>query len=554
MSRTTRSPELLATPGSRRSFLRAAAATGVAAGSGGVLLTGCEGSINETPDDGNSERARTVIFDHDGGRVQSPDLWNPFVPGFRTGAGFHQSIMEPLFILDYESGQIEGWLGEKFEPNASQDLWTLTLRPGITWSDGEAFDADDVVFTLELLLEGGAEMTNAAAMQEWVKGVQQTSDLVVEFTLLKPNPRFLLDYFSVKAYSSFPIVPEHIWKGKDPLQFKNYDKAKGWPIFTGPYKLDSADPTRFVYTRRDDWWGAKAGFKPLPKPERLEWTAIETEEIRVARASDHQLDSVADLTAGAFESLKARNPDMATWLPDRPFAWTDPCTRLLSFNNALEPWNDREMRWAINYAIDREEVVRIAYEGTTTPARFFFPDYPPMQKYVDLLDAEGVFDEFPILTHDPDRAKSMIESKGYTRSGEGFYSKGGKELRLQIDAPTEYIEIWRYAQVVGEQLQRIGINATVRKLASGTWGDNIANGKFEAISDWGACGSVTEPWLSMSLYNAADVVPIGKTAAGNGIRWKNEEYTPAGAVLRRHPARRRGDQRPVRGRRQAVAA
>ncbi len=382
-----------------------------------------------------------------------------------------------------------------------------------------------MVFTLELLIKGGAEMTNAAAMQEWVKGVEKTSDLVVEFTLLKPNPRFLLDYFSVKAYNSFPIVPQHIWQGKDPLQFKNYDKAKGWPIFTGPYRLESAEPTRFVYTRRDDWWGAKADFKPLPKPERLEWTAIETEEIRVARASDHQLDSVADLTAGAFESLKSRNPKMATWQPDRPFAWTDPCTRLLSFNNALEPWNDRELRWAINYAIDQEEVVRIAYEGTTTPARFFFPDYPPMQKYVDLLDSEGVFDEFPILTHDPDRAKSMIESKGYTRSGEGFYTKGGKELQLQIDAPTEYIEIWRYAQVVGEQLQRIGINATVRKLASGTWGDNIASGKFEAVSDWGACGSVTEPWLSMSLYNAGDVVPIGKTATGNGIRWKNEEYT-----------------------------
>ncbi len=105
MSRTTgtprSAPEILTVAGSRRSFLRAAAATGVAAGSGGVLLTACEGSINETPDDGDSERARTVIFDHDGGRVQSPDLWNPFVPGFRTGAGFHQSIMEPLFILDY---------------------------------------------------------------------------------------------------------------------------------------------------------------------------------------------------------------------------------------------------------------------------------------------------------------------------------------------------------------------------------------------------------------------------------------------------------------------
>ncbi|HVX47457.1 MAG TPA: ABC transporter substrate-binding protein [Mycobacteriales bacterium] len=506
---------------SRRDFLYRSAATGVAIGGVGALTSACEGSGSG---ERGGERSKTLILDMQSGRVQSPQLWNPFVPGFTGNAGFHQAVQEPLFMLNYETSEIEPWLGESFTPNDGLDVWTLKLRNGIKWSDGEDFDADDVVFTVMMLAKGPAELANAASMRQWVKSARKVDPTTVEFTLTSPNPRFQLDYFSVKTWGSIPIVPEHIWSGKDPVKFENYDPKKGWPVFTGPYKLESGSPTKFVYTRRDDWWGAKANFKPLPKPERLEFVVSETEDVRVAKASDHQLDSVGDMTAGAFQSLQSRNPEMISWLPKKPWAWSDPCTRLLSLNNAIEPWNDREMRWAVNYAIDRDEVVRIAYEGTTKPADFFFPPYPALKNYVKMIEDAGIFEEFPILKHDVAKAKQIIESKGYTKSGD-YYQKDGKQLRLQIDAPTEYIEIWRYADVIGEQLQRIGINATVRKLASSIWGANIGNGKFEAASDWSACGSVNEPWYSMHLYTDDAVVPVGKTASSNSVRWKNAEYT-----------------------------
>lgn len=509
---------------SRRGFLRR---TGLAGVAGIGLLTACEGAapgLGAGPG-GDDTRATTVIFDFHGGRVQSPELWNPFVPGFTNNAGFHQALMEPLFILNYETGETEPWLGEEFTSDETTTVWTLRLRDGIRWSDGEDYDADDVVFTIQMLLEGSDELGNATAMKEWVRAVEKIDKTTVRFTLTKPNPRFQLDYFSVKIHGSVAIVPEHIWRDKDPVKFTNYDPERGWPVFTGPYRLTSASPTKFTYERRDDWWGAAANFRPLPEPERLEFVVSETEDIRVARASDHQLDSVADLTAGAFESLRARNPDIVSWRAEKPYAWTDPCTRLLSLNHTVEPWNDPEMRWALNHALDREEIVRIAYEDTTTPARFFFPDYPPLQRYVDLLEEAGLFEEYPILRHDPDLARQIIESKGYTRRGDGYYRRDGKELRLQIDAPTEFIEIWRYAEVIGEQLQRLGINATVRKLAIGTWGDNVGTGRFEAAADWSACGSVTEPWFSMQLFHARWVVPVGEPASSNSIRWRDDEYS-----------------------------
>jgi peptide/nickel transport system substrate-binding protein len=330
---------------SRREFLKRAVAAGISLSAAGMLLQACGGG-DDAAEEAARARAKTVIFDMDAGRVQAPTLSNPFVAGYRNDQGFNQALIEPLFILNYESGEIEPWLGESFEPNEAQDFWTLKLRDGIKWSDGEDFDADDVVFTINMLKNGPAELGNAVPMQEWVDSVEKVDPQTVEFRLNKPNPRFQLDYFSVKIHSSLPIVPQHIWDGRDPLTFKNYDKEKGWPVFTGPYKLTSVSPTEFVYERRKDWWGAKTGFKPLPKPEKLVWTSNDTEEIKVARAADHQLYSVMDITTGAFESLKARNPDIVSWLEDKPYAWADPCTRLFSLNHTVEPWGDREMRWA----------------------------------------------------------------------------------------------------------------------------------------------------------------------------------------------------------------
>ena len=78
----------------------------------------------------NAARNETVILDIDGGRVVDPENWNPFVPGNRRDHGYHQAMIEPLFILNYETGEIEPWLGESFTANDTQDVWTLKVRDG----------------------------------------------------------------------------------------------------------------------------------------------------------------------------------------------------------------------------------------------------------------------------------------------------------------------------------------------------------------------------------------------------------------------------------------
>ena len=182
----------------------------------------------------DDDRRETVIFDIDGGRVVDPELWNPYIPGRRLDHGAHQAMMEPLFILNYQTGIIEPWLGEKMESNDAFDVWTLKLREGIKWSDGEVLDADDVVFTMNMLLDNAPELQWSAGLATWLASVEKIDDLTIQFNLSKPNPRFQLDNFSVRIWGGPSILPEHIWNGQDPLTFKNYDPAQGWPVFTGP--------------------------------------------------------------------------------------------------------------------------------------------------------------------------------------------------------------------------------------------------------------------------------------------------------------------------------
>jgi peptide/nickel transport system substrate-binding protein len=97
----------------------------------------------------------------DSGRNLTPDVWNPYVPSAQRSQGLHQAMLEPLFMLNYESGQIQPWIGESMTPSATLDQWTLKLRNGVTWSDGVPYTADDVVFSIQMLINNAPNLNDS---------------------------------------------------------------------------------------------------------------------------------------------------------------------------------------------------------------------------------------------------------------------------------------------------------------------------------------------------------------------------------------------------------
>ncbi|MCE2489541.1 MAG: ABC transporter substrate-binding protein [Anaerolineae bacterium] len=475
-------------------------------------------------------REDTVIFDVDGGNPTNPNPFNhnPFF-GHSLGAaggnvGTGQSVYEPLFILNYETGVIQPWLGESFVPDESLTVWTLTLRDGAYWQDGEAVTADDFVFTLQMLLDDDSRrLARAGDFQSWVSSVEKVDDLTAQVTLTRPNPRFQLDYFSVRIGGSFQMMPEHVWSMvENPFEFANFDLENGYPLGSGPYKMVSASENEFVYDRDDNWWGAASGTFPLPEPQRLIWVQTGNDDIRSLLTINNELDSVMDITLGAFEAIQAQNDNVIAWQAGMPFAWLDPCPRRISINHEVEPWGSADMRWALNHATSRNDVVRIAYEGTTIPSQSMFVEYGGLiDPYINRLAELGM-----TLNFDSDvaAAQALIEGAGYTLNDAGIYEKDGQELAIDIQTHEGFIEKRRIAENLVEQWRTAGIAATQTNVAGGTWNDNKALGNYEATGDWDQCGSVNEPWASMNRDNGVWYAPVGERVVGNNLmsRWQGE--------------------------------
>jgi len=480
-------------------------------------------------------RENTVIFDLDR-TIQDPGNFNWMTPGTKRMHGAHQTMWEPLFILNYGTGELDPWLATGYESNADSTEFTISLREGVEWSDGEPFNADDVVFTTNIALTNEEiSSREASTIRAQVEAVEKIDDLTVKFTLKNPNPRFVVENFGVRIFGSFLIMPEHIWKDQDPATF-----AFNPPIGTGPYTFTSAASNRAIWDRNDNWWGAKTGFQDLPAPQRVIFLESGGEESRAQLIASNQLDASQNVTIGTFEAIKAQNPNVIAWYADYPYSAADPCARQLEINTTVAPWDNANMRKAVAHIIDRNQIVNVAYEGTTAASRTMFAQFGSMSPFIDAVVAAG--HELP-ASADVAAGQALIEAEGWTRDGD-YYTKDGETLSVNIHVNSASTEYTRTIDVIVEQLQRAGIDAKAVPVENGVfWGEVLPFGAYEMSYSWLSCGSVNEPWASMGRYTVKDVVPVGERSPGfnNTARWNGPAAEAYSAIVDEIAARQLGD-------------
>jgi peptide/nickel transport system substrate-binding protein len=466
---------------------------------------------------GSTERADTLVL----GQFRPPTgkIGNPYVQASDAliSDGVHELVFEALFYTNYQSGETEPWLAESFEYGDGNKSVTLNLRDDVTWNDGKPFTADDVVFTLEQIKKAKAPY-RAANIQAAVKSVKALSPTQVEITLNAPNPRFVQSELSSYVYTAnFIPMPKHIFQGKKFDTFAFFDLGKGWPVGTGPYTLKEIDASSATLTRNEDWWAAKAGVKDLPAPSRVVYTTPGPEDSAVSSLETNKVDYVGQSvpTVAGFISARKQNPNLVNW--DGDLGWLDPCPFSLTINTKNKPWDDPDMRWGLNAAIDKEQFSQLFNTpGEPTAARSPYPEYPQLTQ---LLDAnQDLFDTYPTLQHDVSKSDEIFTSKRYTKQ-DGVWTKDGKPLTLKLNLfnPAALGPVWGdAAQLLNQQFKAAGIKVDLQPGDFNLVASNRAEGKFDAQS-WFECGSVTDPWSTLNRYTDAP----GNDNAG---KWSNAEF------------------------------
>ena len=485
-----------------------------------------EKEVTPTPDPGalkDVPRNRTLVITHwsDSYRTQHDNVenFNWWLPGnSHARHASEKGLIEFLFYTNLNEGNIIPWLGESFEYNDSLDAIDVKIREGAKWSDGVDFTAHDVKFTIDMVRNNAPDLNRSTHWNDMISEVVVHDDYNLTIHLSRPDPRFFQVQFGFGWENHTPIVPKHVWENEDPLTFNNYDPEKGWPLGTGAYRLALSTPEVQIYDRRDDWWASEIGFHDPPMVERIQYIPVANDDIAGQLYINNQLDAGPPLLKGTFEAAKGFNDALRSWNFEGP-VWGAPdgCNFVLILNNQKTHFSSVDVRWAINHAINRDEITGLAYEGGVPAVVVPISSYG-VKQYLPLM--QDILDKYDAGNHSLEKVDERMTTAGYSKDSEGFWTKDGERVEITLEIPS-----WMRPQgpFLEKQLQEGGFDAVFKQGEPATIGDRLRMGETEVV--WVQCGSINEPYDTFKSYHSKNSAPPGENYKGavQGGRYENPE-------------------------------
>ncbi|OXM73729.1 MULTISPECIES: ABC transporter substrate-binding protein [Amycolatopsis] len=359
---------------SRRDFLRYTGLAGTAAAFS-VTLGACGGpaSTNST---GSSTGTLTAVIGY--GNNQT---WDPLqtASAFSMAANLH--CYESLVEGDPITRDPFPGLAKALPSDLTGTSLEFELRDGAKWHDGTPVTADDVVFTYARVLDPNEKVLVHSFFADWLAEVRKTGENSVEFVLKHPFP------YALKRIQTAKICPKHVFEGK----WK--DAAGGKVVGSGPYKVVEQAP--LSYTRFEKF-AEYNGPRPAAYQSML-WKSIVDAAPRVAAISG------ANPEAQIVDNIPPANADQLR-RSGRTVEFADGGNNLfLMFNTAHAPFDDKLVRQALHYAIDKQKMIQIGLQGAGTAATSFInPKLPASQPAAN------------DFAYNPDKARQLLRQAGVT--------------------------------------------------------------------------------------------------------------------------------------------
>ena len=337
----------------------------------------------------------------------------------------YANVMEGLtrFAPD---GTIVPGLASDWEVSEGGAVHTFTLRDGVTFHDGTAMTAEDVVFTLDRAR--AEESTNAQkALFEGIESVEALDDTTVRVTLGAPDGAFP---FKMAWGDAVIVAPE------------SADMLATAPVGTGPFMFDEwVQGDRVELVRNPDYWG--------------EPVALEAATFKFISDPNAAFAALMAGDVDAFPYFQAQEtlPQFEANPQFQVIVGSTEGEVILSTNNASGPLSDLRVRQAIAHAINRDDLITGAMSGFGTPIGTHFPPHNP--DYVDLTD---------LSPYDPDKARALLDEAGVENLS----------LRLALPPPS-YAR--RGGEIIAAQLRAVGIETEITNLEWAQWLEQVFRGK-----------------------------------------------------------------------------
>lgn len=384
---------------------------------------------------GDLEREETLVVT--GAMWGPPSTWNILIPNPVPGTG--GLVYETMFSYNPTDNEYQPWLAESGEW-VSDDEYVLNLREGINWTDGEEFNAEDVVFTYEVAKDNEVYYS---PIWDWMESVEAEDNYTVRFTFSEPR----YAEWDAELYERY-IIPEHIWSEvpSDELITKTMKD----PVGTGPYKHSEAGQDRMVWERNNDWWGNDVFGQP--KPKYLVDLVNQSNNVIMGMLMKGEVDLSNNFLPG-IQRIKDQF-DLVTWYEEEPYmlSWN---TANMYMNTEREPMGDKDFRNAMSYMVNQETIVDRVYGGLvqkSNPTGLFG------EGWLEYLD-QDVVDEYG-FSYDPEKAKSILDEAGYVdEDGDGWREMpNGDPIELKIMVPSGWTDWMEAVRVIAANAEEVGVN------------------------------------------------------------------------------------------------
>jgi peptide/nickel transport system substrate-binding protein len=367
-------------------------------------------------------------------------------------------------------------LATKWETAADGKTWTFHIRSGVKWNDGVPLTAADIAYTYNRVLHGTTEAGNWGNYLNNVSTVTAPDATTVVLSMKKPN--------AVLPLLPIPIVPEHVWKNiseKQIKDFPNTPKNGKAVVGSGPFNMVQGTEGGSSYTMEANksYWGGK------PHVDELDFKLYKAQDPAVQALIKGEVDYVNDISALQVRALKGKegitahngispsfeeigfNTGSVNTKTDKPIGDPNPAV--------LDP----KFRHALGYAVDRDRLVKSAYQGAALPGSTII--HPAYKRWVWTPPKDEAF------TFDLKKAGEELDAAGYKKGSDGKRTLpdgkpiGALRLYARSSAPAS-LDTMNFLK---EWLGDLGIDSKVSAIDESKLGDDIVDGDYDIFQwDW----------------------------------------------------------------------